>query len=203
MGITGGFYWMVLPVMQSLIIPRATGGSSGPWVIRPILAFRFGAAAVLTCVTLPVVMWTLQRVWRREDGSSGPEANPLRGRSIGRGLLLLKGLILTLLYALGLIFYLSSWTRVGPAGIEQRLPWGVLEHPFSAIASLETIPAGWRSDVLVQNGPWYSIRLRSGRVVTLSTDNEGTTRVELVQIAEFISQRSGVEWEIRGDAHRR
>jgi hypothetical protein len=62
-------YWFILPVIQSLIIPNAPGGRNGPWVVRPILAFHFGAMAVMAAVTLSLISRPLQRVWAREDSA--------------------------------------------------------------------------------------------------------------------------------------
>src|SRR5262245_9493720 len=71
LAISGVCYWFILPAIQSLIIPNAPGGRSGPWVVRPILAFRFGAMAVMAGVTVPLMMWPLRRIWAREDAALG------------------------------------------------------------------------------------------------------------------------------------
>jgi hypothetical protein len=67
------------------------------------------------------------------------------------------------------------------------------------VASLTTIPDGERSESLRQNGPWYSIKLRSGRTIILSLDNEGTTPDELEAMATFVADRSGLSWVRRSD----
>jgi hypothetical protein len=117
--------------------------------------------------------------------------------------LLFKGLLLLAVYATGLVFYLFSWTIVGPAGIEQRLPWTMLHHEYEDIVSLEMIPDGQRSESIRQNGPWYSIKFKSGRSITLSPDNEGITREELIAMSAYIADRAGRTWLRRSDARRR
>ena len=203
LAVVGTCYCLVLPAIQSLFIPSAAGGRTGPWVIRPILALRFGAMAVMAAATIPVMMKPLRKRWEREDIERGTRYDPFFGRSVNRVLLFIKGFLLLLVYASALIFYLFSWTIIGTDGIKQRLPWGTLRHSFQDIASLETIPDGWRSESLVQNGPWFSINLRSGRTITLSDDNEGITPEELAGVTSFIASRSGLDWVRRRDAHPR
>jgi len=198
----GACYWFMLPAIQSQIIPSAPAGKTGPWVIRPILAFHFGAVAVLVCASLPVALRPLRTIWRRKDAALGSRYDPFRDRPMKRVVLLIKGSLLALLYASALVFYLFSWTIIGAHGIEQRLPWATLHHSFQDIQSLETIPEGARSDSIAQNGPWYSIKLRSGRSITLSHDNEGGTPDELKEATSFIAARSGLSWSKRSDVRR-
>ena len=101
------------------------------------------------------------------------------------------------------MFYLLSWETVGPDGIEQHLPWTTLHHSFQDVSALETIPNSERSDALKQNGPWYSVKLRSGRSITWSLDNEGMTHDELTAMATFVARRSGLAWARRSDARAR
>lgn len=200
LAIVAAGYWFILPAVQSLIIPAAPGGGMGPWVVRPILALHFGAAAVMAVLTLPFIMRPLQKVWAREDAASGSRYDPFHARRAERAALFVKGFLLLAVYAIALVFYLFSWTRIGPDGIEQRLPWTTQNHPFQDIVSLETIPDGERSDSLTQNGPWYSIRFGSGRPVTFSRDNEGISRDELRAMTDYIAGRSGLIWVRRKDA---
>jgi hypothetical protein len=192
-------YWFLLPAIQSQIIPDAPGGAGGPWVFRPILAFHFGAVAVMACLTAPLITGPLRRRWTNEDAALGSRYDPFRRRPAQRALFLLRGGALLLIYAVSLMFYLLSWTRIGPEGIEQRLPWTRLRHDFGDVASLTTIPEGERSDSLKQNGPWYSIELRSGRTIILSLDNESTTPDELEAMATLVADRSGLSWGSRSD----
>jgi len=196
-------YWFMLPALQSLVIPSAAGGRTGPWVLRPIVAFRFGAMAMMSCVTVAVIMPRLRRVWDREDAVLGTRYDPFSRQPLKRALVVLQSLLLALLYAAALIFYLFSWDVVGPDGIEEHLPWARLTHSFQDIVSLEMIPEGQRSDSISRNGPWYSIKLRSGRSITLSDDNEGITPEELTAMASFVANHSGLVWARRGDARAR
>lgn len=193
-------YWFILPAVQSLIIPSAPGGKNGPWVLRPILAFHFGAVVMMAAVTLPLITRPLWKVWTREDAASGTRYDPFRGQPIKRALLIVKALMLLVIYAAGLLFYLLSWTVIGPDGIEQHLPWTTLNHSYQDISSLETIPSGEWSDSVSKDGPWYSVKFRGGRSITLSEDNEGTTLDELTAMTAFIAERSGRAWVRRSDS---
>ena len=198
--IAGVGYWFILPAIQSLIIPNTPGGKNGPWVLRPILAFRFGALVVMTAVTLPLITWPLEKIWTREDAALGTRYDPFHDRPGKLASLVVKGLLLMVVYASALVFYLLSWEIIGPDGIEQHLPWTTLHHSFQDIEVLETIPDGDRSDSLDKNGPWYSIKLKSGRSISFSEDNEGCTREELSAMAAFIADRSGRAWVRRTDS---
>jgi hypothetical protein len=198
-GVAGVCYWFILPVIQWLIIPNAPGGESGPWVVRPILACHFGAVAVMSAVTLPLITRRLRKLWRREDAAS----NPFAGRPLIHGLFFVKASLLFAIYASALVFYLFSWEMIGPDGIEQHLPWTTRKHSFQDIVSLETIPDGERSESIRQNGPWYSIKFKNGRSIDLSDDNEGCTHDELRAMATYIADRSGLTWERRSDAQKR
>jgi hypothetical protein len=200
LAIVGVCYWFLLPAIQSQIIPSGPGGRTGPWVLRPIFAFHFGAVAVMACVTVAVIVGRLKRKWEREDAALGTRYDPLSDRPMKRVFVAFAACLLFLVYAAALVFYLLSWTIIGPDGIEQRLPWGTLHHSFQDIESLETIPDGERSESLRQNGPWYAIKLRSGRSITLSTDNEGLTSDELSALTSFVADRSGLVWVRRSDA---
>ncbi len=198
-----GCYWFLLSGLQSWMIPAGAGGETGPWVVRPILAFHFCAAALMAAVTAPFLLGALRKRWNREDAAQGSRFDPFAGRPVRRALFLIRGGLLVIVYLAALLFYLRSWVVIGPAGIEQHLPWATLHHSFQDIATLETIPEGQRSDSLRQDGPWYSISLQSGRAMTWSLDNEGITREELAAIARFVAERSGRAWERWSDARAR
>ena len=201
--VVGACYWFILPAIQSQIIPDAPGGTNGPWVLRPILAFHLGAMAVMATVTLPLIAGPLRRRWKHEDAALGSRYDPFAGQPVKHPMFVLKTFLLLIVYASALIFYLLSWETIGPDGIVQHLPWTTLHHSFQDIASLETIPDGERSESLKQNGPWYSIKLRSGRSIEWSLENEGITQDELTAIATFVARRSGLAWAGRSDARAR
>ena len=195
--------WFMLPAIQSLIIPNAAGGANGPWVLRPILAFHFGAMAVMTSVTVPLLTISLRRNWKREDAAIGSRYDPFAGSRLKRADFYFKGILLLIIYGAFLIFYLLSWETIGPDGIDQHLPWTTLHHSFQDIASLELVPDGERSDSIGENGPWYSIKLRSGRSITFSPDNEGVKQDELAAMTAFVAQRCELGWTRRTDSHKR
>ncbi len=195
--------WFALPALQSLILPSVPGGRHGPWVVRPILAFHYGAVVVMTAATFPLITRPLWKVWTREDAELGTRYDPFQGRPLKRTRLMVKALMRLVLYAAALLFYLFSWDIIGPDGIVEHLPWATLNHSYQDISSLETIPNGQRSESISQDGPWYSVKFKGGRSLTLSDDNEGTTLEELSAMTAFIAERSGLVWTRRSDARRR
>jgi hypothetical protein len=203
LAVVGVCYWFILPVIQSLIIPNAPGGENGPWVVRPILAFHFGAMAVMSAATLPVVLQLLRKACGSKDAALGAQYDPLHGRPLIRGLLFFKAFLLFAVYASALVFYLFSWKMIGPDGIEEHLPWTTRKHSFQDIVSLETIPDGERSESIRQDGPWYSIKFKNGPPITLSEDNEACTHDELLAMTTYIADRSGLKWERKSDAQKR
>lgn len=199
----GACYWFVLPFFQSLFLPEIPDGSDSFWVVRPIVAFRFGAMATMTIVTCSFVLRPFQRAWARNDAEMGSRFDFYHRRPQKRRALIAKGFLGFALYASGFVFYLSSWTVIDFEGIRERTPWGMHNHSFPEIASLETVPDGERSESLVKNGPWYSVNLKSGRRIRVSLDNEGTNRHELQSMANFIAERSGLVWVRRRDSRAR
>jgi hypothetical protein len=195
--------WLLLAAIQWLIIPKATGGKDGPWVIRPILALHFGGAAVMAAFTLPVILMPMKRRWKRADAESGTRYDPFHNRPVKRIIIFVQGTVLLFVYGACLVFYLLSWTTIGPDGITERVPWGTRHHSFKDIESLERIPDGMRSEALTQNGPWYNIKLRGDRRIDLSLDNEGVTLDDLTAMTDFVAVRSGRSWATRSDARAR
>jgi hypothetical protein len=157
----------------------------------------------MAAATVPLIIRPLRKVWAREDADLGSRYDPFHCVLALRVLFFVKGLLLLAVYAAALVFYLFSWTKVGPDGIEQRLPWATLNHTFGDILSLEMIPDGERSESLRQNGPCYSVTFKGGRYLSLSADNEGTTHEELRALTAYIADRSGLRWARRADARAR
>ena len=91
LAVAGVCYWFMLPAIQSQIVPNAPGGKAGPWLVRPILAFHAGAMAVMTCVSLPVILWPMRKVWKREDMALGTQYAPFRGRPMKRVAVFVQG----------------------------------------------------------------------------------------------------------------
>src|SRR5262245_15623188 len=94
LGAVGALYWFTLPAIQSFLIPSAPGGENGPWVVRPILAFHFGAVAVMTATTMPLIIRPLKKVWAREDAALGTRYDPLHNDPVRRVFMILAGLLL-------------------------------------------------------------------------------------------------------------
>ena len=129
----------------------------------------------------------------------GSTYDPFRDQPIKRVLFVLKGALLLLIYAGGLVLYLGSWTVIGPAGIDEHLPWTTRHHSFQEILSLQHVPDGHRSEAYKQNGPWYRLGLPGDRSIWLGLDNEGTTRDDLAAVAGFVAKRTGLSWVMPGD----
>ncbi len=193
-------WFFLLPWIQAVILPTATGGTSGPWVVRPIIAVRFCACAILAAASMPLLLWRFGKRWHAQDVAAGTRYDVRPGHKAS---VLIKGSILGLIYAGALLLYLFSWTIVGPSGIEQRMPWSHKEHSFDQIASLEMIPDGMRSDELVKNGPWFNVVFTDGRSFAFGHDNEGCAVTDMSAIATYIAEQSGQSWRVRVDARPR
>lgn len=195
-------YWKLLPAVQSRILPRATGGANGPWVVRPDLGHHIMGVAVLTLVTVFVLLVPLSRLLRRPDARSSTREGPSHGQPVRNAVRMprmLKAAFLLLVYCLSFMLYFFSWTTVGPNGIEERLPWRTRHHSFQEVESLESIPDGMRSDALEANGPWLRLNFRGGTHLDFSLDNEGMRPEELNAIKTYAAARSGLPWETRSD----
>jgi hypothetical protein len=105
-----------------------------------------------------------------------------------------------LVYLSSLFFYLYSWTVISPAGIEEHLPWGPRNYRYDQIRSLETIPAGFRSESLATDGPCDDVILQNGRAIDFSPENEGISGAEIKAVEEFIAARAAKEWKVPSDA---
>ena len=160
----------------------------------------FWRCAILATASMPFLLWRLGKRWRAQNVAAGTRYDVPPGRKVR---IFIAGGVLTSVYAAALLFYLFSWTIVGPAGIEQRRPWDHMDHSFDQIRSLETIPGGMRSDKLVKNGPWYNVVFNDGRSFSFGDDNEGCSETEQSAIAKFIAERSGQTWLVRADARPR
>ena len=193
-----GVYFFLLPVVQSFIIPQ-NGGIDGPWVVQPIFSYRFGAAAILTIVTVPVMASFL-----RKKGGMGPHsvADPHDGRPIRTFRVYVAGILSFVVSAAALVFYLLSWHVIGPKTIEVHLPWIINEYSYQDIRSLKEIPLGMRSESILQDGPWHEIEFHNGQTISLSLDNERLSATALANIAKHVAEQSGKQWTARKDARR-
>ena len=182
-------WYFLLPLIQGAIVPSLPGGTTGPWVIRPILAFRFGASAIASVASVAFLTQRLRNRWKAEDAAIGTHYEPYSGFA-GKAAYTIKGVLLMIIYAGSMLFYLLSWDIVGPAGIELHHPWGQRKYSFNEVESIETIANGMRSDKLAQNGPWYSVKFSDGYHFTFSKDNERCSEAELSDMATFIAAQS-------------
>lgn len=194
--------WFALSAVSAVMLPADVGGKSGPWIIRPIRGVHFGATAVMAAITCPLILAPIQRNWPREDVELGSQYIPLQGRPL-KSRLLLKSFLLFIGYSVCFAFYLLSWTKIGPDGIQYRLPWSTTLYQYREIQALEAIPEGERSESITQNGPWYEIKMKDGSRITFSLDNEGTSTEEMASIALYAADQSGLRWMRRRDSKKR
>ena len=195
-------WYFLLPLIQGAIVPKLPGGTMGPWVIRPIIALRFGASAIASVASIPLLTKRVRRRWKAEDAALGTHYEPYSGFA-GKAAYTIKGVLLMIIYAASMLFYLLSWDTVGPSGIELHHPWGQRKYSFSDVESIETIASGMRSDKLAQNGPWYSVELSDGYHFIFSHDNEGCSERELSDMATFIAAQSRKTLTPRDDSRTR
>lgn len=200
MAIIGVSCWFSLPVIQSLIIPVNLEGVNEHWHLRPILAIRFGATAIMSTVIFQPVVGLLHKRWASEDVLTGDYYNLFHKNLFLRILFILKVSVLAIVYTAAFVLYLFSSTVIGPKSIQQHLLWITLNHSYDDIETLSMIPDNERSDSLKKNGPWYSVEFKSGRSIDFSLDNEGATKKELHEIANHIAQRSGLTWKKVSDS---
>jgi hypothetical protein len=193
-------WFFLLPWIQAAILPTAPGGSTGPWVIRPIVAVHFCACAILSAVTLPLLMTRLRIRWNAADAAAGTRFDPFRNRLGGKVGIFVAGGALLLIYAAALLLYLRCWDEVGPAGIQGRMPWGRKCHSFDQITSLKMIPSGMHSDGVARDGPWRRVVFVDGHTFIFGHENEGCSEAEVSAIARFIAERSGHAWRALADA---
>jgi len=200
LGATFGLWYLVLPVVQRLIIPGAPGGTTGPWIIRPGWPLLFGSCVVAAAVSVPLLGRRLRQQWTAQDLAAGTKYVPFGNPAVKAAhnlALYIKGIILLLIYASALLFYLFSWGVVGPSGIEQKVPWGARVHAFDQIVSLQMIPKGEHNDELNADGPWYSAAFSDGSAFTFDASDGGVSDSELTAIAKFVADRSGKNWHMR------
>jgi hypothetical protein len=189
--------YFLLPFIQKFCIQSAAGGSRGRWIVRPITAFHFGAAAISSAVLLGFLARPLGKRWRKTDIALGSRYDPFSTRK--KVAISIKATIYGAIYLTALFFYLISWEEIGPNGITQHLPWGIKKFDWSEVTRLERIPAGYRSDELAQDGPWANIFV-TGREIDLSRSNEGLSEADLDSIENYITQKTGKHWQLREDA---
>jgi hypothetical protein len=182
----GVVYWFVLPVVQTLLLPDAPGGTSGPWIVRPEKTTHIFTVMALGAVTTPLLVWPLSRVWKRQDIALGSKYVSFQRRTAWFYAVMIQGLLLAVVYASAILFYLFSWTVISPDGIEQHLPWTTRKYPFQSVSSLRI---SRRNNDLV-----YEIYTQDGNYLPFSKSNEGTTSDELAAMTAFIAARTGQQW---------
>jgi hypothetical protein len=195
-------WYFVLPAIRALFSPTASGGDQGPWVVWPIIAIRFCACAVLTAVSVPLAMQPLRRRWLAQDIAAGSCYDPYRKQPFRKACVYLAGSALLVIYGAALVFYVSWWDIVGPAGITEHGPFGSKTHSFDQIRSLEVVSKRMRrdDDHLVGDGPWHRVEFIDGRSYAFGRDNEGWSEAEESAIAEYIAEKSKQTWYVREKA---
>ncbi len=187
MGVFYAASYYLLPWIQALILPRAPGGAMGPWVVRPAWVLRVFAAVILSVAPLPLLIMRFRRRWDAEDAAAGTQYDPFAGRPGWKVRIFVRSGLLALIYGIGLPFYLFSWTVVGPAGIDQRLPWGHRNRSFDKIKSLELTP-------------WHKVVFVDGPSFTFGENNEGCSQADVSAMESLIAERSGQKWRVLPDA---
>jgi len=102
---------------------------------------------------------------------------------------------------IALYAYLSCWTIVGPAGIDERTPWGRRTHSLDQVTSLEIVSRALRRDdehLIGNDGPWHKVEFVDGKVFDFGPENEKLFRGDISVIENFIAQQSGKTWRVRG-----
>jgi hypothetical protein len=198
-------WYLLLPWLQAWVLPESRGGDVGPWVIRPIAALHYCACAILTALSLAVLLRYFARRWRVQDAAAGSRYNPYRDRPFAKARILLASAVLAVVYGAALVYFLLSWTVVDAAGITERLPWRSRTHSYDEIRLLEIVSKHTRNHQsgLIGDGPWHRIEFQDGLSLVFGPDNEGCNEVEASKIAKYVAGRSKQIWHVRGDVVQR
>jgi hypothetical protein len=196
-------WYVLLPLLQSAILPAMPDGQDGPWLVRPARELRILASAFLSAALLPLLSVHFRRAWKEQDRVEGSRYDPFHGRPWRKARVWLAGSVLLFIYGACVPFYLYSWHTVSANGIERRSPLGGSRHAFAQIHSLEMIPPGTYSKAFRKYGPWYHVEFVDGAEFNFDRGNEGSAPSELAAIARYIARQSGKTWRTAPDARKK
>lgn len=195
-------WYFVLPYIQKAVIPTAPGGTTGPWVVRPIAADHYVACAAFTAASMGFIM-LVRAPFRKRRNAVGTAAGTghvsFYRQPFAKTKVFIANFAMVVVLASMVTFYFRSWTVFEPGGIEVQSPWGYKKYSYDQIKSLETVPDGFRSGPTA--GPSYTITLDHGLVINLSLRNEGCSKTDLSAIAAFIAEQSKRTWQLQDDVH--
>jgi len=195
--VTFAAWFFVLPWIQMIFLPTASGGATGPWVIRPPLPVRFCACAILAATTMALLLRFLRKRWNAQDAAAGTQYDPYLNRPLAKAGPYIAGSALVLIYSAALLIYLFSWAFVGPNGIAEHSLWIRRNHAFDQVMLLETIPHGTSRTAASKDGPQYTVFFTDGRKFSISIDNEGCSEADVSAIAKYIAERSNKQRLVR------
>lgn len=184
LGAIFGTAWLVLPLAQRLLLPRAPAVG---WVIGPGNGFHLGASACVVCLLGPFVSRRAQRMMR-ESG--------IKGRKPGLGDWI-AGIFVQCLFFMALLFYFTSWTVIDEGGVHQRALWIRRHYAFGDVRRQEELPEGYRAGEGYLTGHAYVMAMKDDfrvRVSRYEFDNPELSEETIRAIAKFVSERTGREW---------
>lgn len=186
LGAAFGLLWLALPLARAAMLPPAPPGG---WVLGPPVAFRFGASAVLTAFTLPLVLRPLGRRWRERDlAARGAPLDPLASAPRLRAKSLIQGALLLIVYLVSGAFYFASYTEVLADRFVDHSLFGTRGYDYHRVSALELqAPAGDQPER-------YALRFDDDGWAYFSTDQEGTTAEEIAEVAAHIAAHTGLPW---------
>jgi hypothetical protein len=178
LGMVFGAYWTLLPIVRAAMLPVADPAHGLLWVIGPAHALRFGAATILSALTLPIVLIPFRSRWR-----ATPTAMPVNSTA-----LLIRGALLFGIYTFCGAFYFTAYVEVRTDTITLHSPLGARTYDYARAASLEHLPpAGGQPDR-------YAIRFDDDRWGYFDADDEGIDAATVLAIAAHVSQHTGRPW---------
>jgi hypothetical protein len=180
-------YYFLLPVFQVVFLPPPPANG---WLVRPIQAFHFCAAAAFSIFTMPLL-----GSWMQRRGLA-PAPTKLPGKRSALPLILLvKGGLLVIVYVAAGVFYFSAYTSITDEEIEIQNLVNPRRYGMGDVVSLVEIPEGFRVEARHQNGPVLDLNFRDGTRSTMSLDCEGLTEEDLRAIRGMLAEKTGKPWQ--------
>jgi hypothetical protein len=173
-----GGYWVALPIVRAAMLPVADRAHGLLWVVGPATALRFGAATVLSAVTLPFVLLPFRERWRASP-------TPMPSNHVS---LLIRGALFSVVYAIACAFYFTAYIEVRDSEMAFHGPLGTRRHRYDQIVALEHQPP-------VGGQPYrYAIHFDDDSWGYFDEDHEGVDASTVSAIADHVSRRVGRPW---------